>query len=514
VVARPTPFVGLSTKTENLGDHIQILAAERLLGRAGIAITRRLDRDDEIATNLQFEGLGASVGILLNGWFKTNPEEWPPHPSLVPLYLGFHIRLFRAPSLVSPTALEHYRAHGPIGCRDDYTMALLRDHGVEAFLSNCLTLTLPRRPYRPQTQTEVLVVSRDERLMDRVPPDLGPVRFISHYSGIGDFEANMRSAADLLALYRDRARLIVTDLLHCALPALAMAVPVVVFYPPNPEPMRQSDRERFSTLARMIRVNEPNDAAGANWGGELIDVGQWKLDLIDAFFEHAGRWWLPVPAAVGPIAAPGVLPAPVSQTEIDRLLAAGSGERDAADMPPAPDRARWAAPSSYKPYWGHRAALAASLVPDGARTLELGVGVGEFRRLVEPRCPYVGADLAPLSADVVALDLDQDPLPEGPFDVAVALGVFEYLHRPGEAARKMCEAAARIIVSYCAVRPDVPRGQIDAARAARSWVNAFTESEFAALFERHGSRLVSRTVFNSLEDFEQPVLVFASRLQA
>jgi len=42
----------------------------------------------------------AGVGLLMNGWFKTNPSQWPPHPADKPIYLGFHIRLFNAAVIV------------------------------------------------------------------------------------------------------------------------------------------------------------------------------------------------------------------------------------------------------------------------------------------------------------------------------------------------------------------------------------------------------------------------------
>ena len=56
----------------------------------------------------------------------------------MPIYLGFHFRLFQSPSLIGPEAIEHYRVHGPIGCRDQHTLSLLREKGVNAFLSHCL----------------------------------------------------------------------------------------------------------------------------------------------------------------------------------------------------------------------------------------------------------------------------------------------------------------------------------------------------------------------------------------
>ncbi len=231
VHGQPMRFVGLKVSTENLGDHIQILAADRLLSRVGINTEFRVDRDSEIASASSLDALAGPVGMLVNGWFKTNSVEWPPHPNICPIYIGFHIRLFQSPSLVGEKALEHYKRHGPIGCRDNYTLALLNSHNVEAFHSNCLTILLPKRLPNPDRHKEIFVVSRDERIMGYLPAYLKPVTFIKHYSGSFDFDTNISIARELLEKYQKRARIIVTTLLHCALPAIAMGIPVIVFVP-------------------------------------------------------------------------------------------------------------------------------------------------------------------------------------------------------------------------------------------------------------------------------------------
>lgn len=173
-------------------------------------------------------------------------------------------------------------------------------------------------------------------------------------------------------------------------------------------------------------------------------------------------------------------------------------------MASAPDRRRWGDAESYLPGWNERARLAASLLPDNVSVLEIGVGTGFFRDLVGDRAAYTGADLQPLDARSIALDLDRDPLPEGPFDYAVLLGVFEYLHCPEAAARKICEAADRIIISYCfrqcAAGPET--------RVRRGWVNDLDRTEFTKLFSRHGYEVTAEHRFNTNDEFEQIVMEF------
>jgi hypothetical protein len=308
IVEKPQNFAALKVSTENLGDHIQIIAGLRLLDRLGIQPMRYIDRDNEIRSAPGLDEVVGSVGILLNGWFKTNRAEWPPHPKLAPLILGFHIRLFQCPELLSEASIEFFRQHQPIGCRDVHTKNLLRKKGVQAFTSNCLSLTFPRRIDIPPTQTEVFVVSRDERIKGHIPQSIGPYTFVSHYTGSNNFTANFAQAQGLLETYRSRAKLIITTLLHSALPAIAMGIPVVVFYPLNDLAGHISDRERFSSLEELVRIYRFDEIESVNWRPDPLDISEVKLHIIDNFYEMAARWGVEPLPSIGPLAPPSALP--------------------------------------------------------------------------------------------------------------------------------------------------------------------------------------------------------------
>jgi len=309
-IHNPMRFASLKVSTENLGDHIQIIASRRLLSRLDIVPELEIDRDDEIASVPQLAATSDRIGIVLNGWFKTNPSEWPPHPRLWPIFVGFHIRLFQAPTLTSPAALEYYRQYGPVGSRDKHTDALLRGYGIDSFVSQCLSIALPRRIIDSKHQTEVFIVSRDERLFQRLRSRLQSAQSILQYSGSSDFRANMERAAELLDLYQSRARLIVTSLLHCALPSIAMGIPTIVFYPLSHEELHDSDRERFSSLADLLPIYRIDDLDTVDWAPVAPDVGELKLILLDRFYELASRWRLSPRRALGPIAPASALPSP------------------------------------------------------------------------------------------------------------------------------------------------------------------------------------------------------------
>ena len=131
--------------------------------------------------------------------------------------------------------------------------------------------------------------------------------------------------------------------------------------------------------------------------------------------------------------------------------------------------------------------------------------MGAFEAIVAHRCDYTGADLQPVHDRYLALNLESDPLAPGPWDAVVMLGVLEYIYEPKAALRKAFATTNKLVLSYCfATTPAA-----DAARQERGWVCSLSEDELISQAEMNGFRLVTAVQFNSAEDFEQKIEVFA-----
>ena len=235
----------------NLGDYIQSLAARQYLPRVDRFVNR-----EQLAT---YDGPEAKV--ILNGWFTHRPETWVPSSRLHPMFLSFHVNRSAASRILNPTGVAYLKRHAPIGCRDYETVRTLQRHGIEAKFTGCLTLTLSnfRKPH-PTRQHVYLVdpLFNFPTLRDLL---LSPQRFLVALR-TGEWRRLGRRAsllarvlsADLLAQARIRrqvlpsagvtedekfalaerylseygdARLVITSRIHCALPCLAMGVPVI-----------------------------------------------------------------------------------------------------------------------------------------------------------------------------------------------------------------------------------------------------------------------------------------------
>ena len=276
-------------RSRNLGDEIQGIAAARLLPRVdGFVPRERLDQVD------------VATVVVLNGWFGPRDLSWPPSPHVHPVYFGFHItaRHDSVERVLSPDGVEHLRGSGPIGCRDDRTRALLEDRGIEAFTSWCATMTLPRRDRAP-SQGKVFLVNAD---YVPVPSALarGAVR-VDHNVHLPLRPSTQRALAeDLLATYRDRARLVITTKIHCAMPCAAMGIPTVFIGDVQGNP-------RLEPVSRMLPVNQFRHPVGrvrrtlnrsrlnraflgsVDWEPPVVDYEDEKAVAIERFQEQLDR---------------------------------------------------------------------------------------------------------------------------------------------------------------------------------------------------------------------------------
>jgi hypothetical protein len=202
----------------NIGDEIQSLAALRFLPR----VDKLLDRDRPNSWQIN-----EPTRVIMNGWFKRFPEDWPLRNRLVqPLLVSMHLSAEHGSSLkelLDDKALTFYKENAPVGCRDRTTQALLSSRGVPAYFSGCLTLTLQKRTVG--TRDTIVLVDVPRSMRDYIPLSYrGEVIATTHCTNV---KQRFSTAASLLDLY-STARLVLTSRLHCAMPCLAFGTPVLL----------------------------------------------------------------------------------------------------------------------------------------------------------------------------------------------------------------------------------------------------------------------------------------------
>ncbi len=229
-------------ETENIGDEIQSIAARRFLPTVDELIDR--DRLGEYTPSEE-------VKLITNGWFMHEPYQWPPKSEMVkPLLISMYIDPADpkvSDAFFSDEGIEYLNSHGPVGARDLSTLDLLKKHGVDAYFSGCMTLTLQRDPNIPKGDF-ILAVDVPQPVADMIRQHTDrPVIQSSPY-----FDANMSQtdrfqlAEYFLYLYQS-AHAVVSTRLHAMLPSLAMGTPVFLV-----KDHQKYDEKRYAGLADLV----------------------------------------------------------------------------------------------------------------------------------------------------------------------------------------------------------------------------------------------------------------------
>jgi len=234
----------------NVGDYIQSLAARQFLPRV----------DQYINREKLNEYYGPETKLIMNGWFMLHPENWPPSPNINPLFISFHLNQTHAERILSKQGIAYLRRY-KIGCRDHSTLNLLKAKGIDVFFSSCLTLTLgnsyrnspgediyfvdvlfkfptPQKVFRSFNsflksvqRHEISRFGQRKKLLRKLFGNkiVEVAKDITHHYSADQYateDSRFELAEDLLKRYQ-KARLVVTSRIHCALPCLAMGTPVI-----------------------------------------------------------------------------------------------------------------------------------------------------------------------------------------------------------------------------------------------------------------------------------------------
>jgi len=219
----------------NLGDPIQALAAINLFHEMGVPDESIIPIDRYDTANYDGEEVILSANTINAYEHICYPSHFLPFANRIkPVVISFHLN-----RKMNDEEITYLRGHGPIGCRDERTMLFMREHGIEAYLSGCLTVTFPRR-VENENQNKVFLVDCPNKLLKLIPQEFVQdaitltqvirINSNSNDNRITKEEAEDYHSAAYKQLYRlrDEARLVITGRLHIAAPCLAMGIPVVL----------------------------------------------------------------------------------------------------------------------------------------------------------------------------------------------------------------------------------------------------------------------------------------------
>ena len=226
----------LFSKTSNLGDDIQTIAQMQYIPKnAKTIIVEREHLDKETRKCI----------VIMNGWWMHDDRNFPPHKSINPIYISFHIEQNKK-GMLSNKSIDHFKKHGHIGCRDLNTMKLLQNKGVDSYLSRCLTLTL-KNPFSNPKRTKIYIVDAhlpsknlypygaDHLLEKLIPKSIREQAiYIEHeiptFINKNDIYQRQKYVQENLLNKYAEAKLVITSRLHCTLPCVAYNTPCILLF--------------------------------------------------------------------------------------------------------------------------------------------------------------------------------------------------------------------------------------------------------------------------------------------
>lgn len=265
----------------NYGDNIQTFAVEMLLKKIGIKEENivRVNRD-----TLAFY-YDDNIVLITNGCFYTFPDTniFPLTNNIIPFYYGLHLteewgtRDFIKKSL---PCLKNFKHFEPVGCRDRGTADYLRTLGIKTYYSRCLTYTFPKRLSNIK-DGKVFLVETPYELNKFIPNEYkNKIEYLTHWphplpcSPITDelVDKYDQEAFKILNRYKEEAILVVTKRLHCAIPCIAMGIPVIVIHE-NPK------NQRMSSLLDITKIYSYQEFDKINWHPKPLNIESLKREI-------------------------------------------------------------------------------------------------------------------------------------------------------------------------------------------------------------------------------------------
>lgn len=238
-------------KRNNLGDVIQGLAAKQFLPNDATPVNRE-----------KLSSLTNEISLLIaNGWYQHEFDKFPPPSEVIPFYISVHIA--KSDFIKIKSIREHFKKNAPIGCRDLKTLWLMRGFGIPAYYSSCLTLTFNNSNSFQGNKSEVIWVDNidhpiplkiEQKLNDLIPEGFTKISHdpLSRFMKFENYvEDNTELTFSLFKRY-EQAKLVLTTKIHCALPCIGMAIPVILIHPNPKDP-------RLSVLSKLINIISYDD---------------------------------------------------------------------------------------------------------------------------------------------------------------------------------------------------------------------------------------------------------------
>lgn len=152
----------------------------------------------------------------------------------------------------------------PIGCRDRATMRFLKEQGVAAYYSGCVTMGMYQRTAEQSSAADkIFIVDLQPQFWMHIPEEVKAQaeRSISHLyqyktkmPALSKYMREYKAAKNILKIYAERAALLISSRVHAVLPCLAMNIPLIFMSDCTDQRM-----DMFSLILKQVRSTDSFD---------------------------------------------------------------------------------------------------------------------------------------------------------------------------------------------------------------------------------------------------------------
>lgn len=275
------------TASLNIGDPIQTYAMKQIYKEMNVDESELIE-----ISRYQTKNYDGEYALLPFNSFNAIYDRYgypystfPLSPKVIPLFISFYLHSRE----IEEKILDDFRKFQPIGCRDEETLNNIRNKGIQAYLSGCVTALLPRREKEPM-KGKTFFVDVPDSIMQYIPEEIKKdAEFTTHlirFTRSSDEEIMTdeeyrrfyNHAVSQLNKYRDMASLVITSRLHAAIPCMAMGIPVIL--------ISENFDGRFSWVEKHLPLYTPDLYDQIDWYPKTVDYEKDKKDIVNIYINQ------------------------------------------------------------------------------------------------------------------------------------------------------------------------------------------------------------------------------------
>ena len=207
--------LNLDTSLINIGDYLQSLAISYIYKKMGLSVDDVLNLSPEEIINYEAEEyilLPLNWALFEKKFLDDNNRINLPH-KVIPVFLSMTLGCAFNNSSFNSFNIQYLKNFEPIGCRDEVTSTILRQHGIKSYVNGCLTSVLPIRKTN-SSQNKILLIDAPNELYEYIPKDyltnsevFNQQYYINNSIPVEDVK---KSIVDRYQYYSDNAKIIIT----------------------------------------------------------------------------------------------------------------------------------------------------------------------------------------------------------------------------------------------------------------------------------------------------------------